>query len=60
MCKSDDVANATASNDKADPEEQNFIERYYEDPRENAMMGYRHRITAGPSLESLKQYIRKK
>lgn len=36
-----------------------IYERYYEDPRENAMLGYHHRITTGPSLESLKKYLKK-
>lgn len=53
------VEDATTKADQSPPDDDGFVERYYEDARENAMLGYRHRITTGPSLESLKQYMKK-
>lgn len=56
MCKSDDVPKPA----ELQSVEPRVIECHYDDPREEAMMGYRYEIGTGPSLESLKQYIRKK
>lgn len=56
MCESDDVPKAA----ECETVEPRVIERHYDDPREEAMMGYRYEISTGPSLESLKQYIRKR
>ena len=56
MCKSEDVPEP-ADLESAEPR---VYERHYDDPREEAMMGYCYTVSKGPSLESLKQYIRKK
>ncbi|MFZ3193293.1 MAG: hypothetical protein WA154_08815 [Moraxellaceae bacterium] len=56
MCKSEDVPKPA----ELESVEARVYERHYDDPREEAMMGYVETVTAGPSLESLKQYIRKK
>lgn len=56
MCKSDDVPKAA----ELESVEPCVYERHYDEPREDAMMGYRYTVGKGLSLESLKQYIRKK
>lgn len=56
MCKSDGVPKTA----ECESVESRVYERHYDDPSEQAMMGYVEAVTAGPSLESLKQYMRKK
>lgn len=56
MCKSDNEPKAP----DLESVEPRVYERHYDDPREEAMMGYRYTVNKGPSLESLKQYMRKK